>query len=184
MSDILLVKNVLEKKKYRYFEDELNIIGVRNTDNPNMFDDILYLIYKDSISKYTISTDPGFKSLIKPLTSKGCAILVPNQYIDCWSLGLHKGKYEALVQVKPVTVYRDNNKDKILDLKNPETGLFGINIHRANPDMPSTYVEDWSAGCQVFKDPQEYKTFIQLCKLHQTFDKLFTYTLLEHKDFI
>ena len=63
---------------------------------------------------YPITTDPGFKSRTNPMNNSGCAILAPNQYRGCWTFGYHKGRYEALVQTKPVKVYRDNNKERVV----------------------------------------------------------------------
>ena len=55
------------------------------------------------------------------------------QYRKSHKLRLHAGKYMALGQQNPVTVYRDNDRDHNYDLdeSKTETGLFGINIHRA-----------------------------------------------------
>ena len=41
----------------------------------------------------------------------GCAVLKPGQYRGSHKLRLHGGKYLALGQKKPVTVYRDNNRN-------------------------------------------------------------------------
>ena len=64
--------------------------------------------------------------------------------------GLHRGRYRALVQVNPCTVIRDANRDAILDYDGPrETGLFGINLHRAAARGSTLTVGPHSAGCQV-----------------------------------
>ena len=78
-------------------------------------------------------------------------------------------------------VYRDANKDATYDETKIDTGVFGINIHKAGVD--STYVENWSEGCQVFKRIADFDEFMKIAnaaaKLHG--DK-FTYTLIESKD--
>ncbi len=79
----------------------------------------------------------------------GVARLVEGQYIDSHIMRLHAGKYEALGQNKAVKVFRDPNKDMVYDESKIQEGVFGINIHKAGAD--STYVENWSEGCQVFK---------------------------------
>ena len=68
------------------------------------------------------------------MNSKGVAILKPGQYLKSHKLRLHGGKYLALGQQNPLTVYRDNNRDDNYDLNESktDTGLFGINIHRAS----------------------------------------------------
>jgi hypothetical protein len=85
------------------------------------------------------------------LNPKGTAILVPGQYRGSHAIGLHQGKYKALRQVKPFLYIEIQIKTMNYDLK-PETintGLFGINIHRASKWGVSQLIDKWSAGCQV-----------------------------------
>jgi hypothetical protein len=61
--------------------------------------------------------------------------------------------------------------------------MFGINIHRSNPNSESSVVEKWSAGCQVFKKVKEFNEFIEDCKeASNTWGNKFSYTLLTDKD--
>ena len=193
------IEQVMIRKGYRFFKGvyNLNIIGVRSKESikqENRFDDILIVSFGLATSGYNsstkfifqITTDPGIKSLKTPMNAKGTAILVPGQYRGSHKLGLHQGKYEALVQCAPVKVYRDANKDSILDVdkRTIDTGMFGINIHKAG--IASVIVDGWSAGCQVVAKTDEYEIFMDLCrkqKLAGHGDK-FTYTLLEEKDLI
>jgi hypothetical protein len=86
-----------------------------------------------------------------------------------------------LKQAKPVKVYRDANKDMTYDTKTITEGVYGINIHKAGAD--STYVENWSEGCQVFKKSADFDEFMLLVKKAATLHgNSFTYTLLESKD--
>jgi hypothetical protein len=113
----------------------------------------------------------------------GVARLVEGQYADSHGLGLHQGKYEALKQFKPVTVYRDANKDMNYDENKTTTGVFGINIHKAGVD--STYVENWSEGCQVFKRAADFEAFMAIVRKSAAAGyKSFTYTLIESKDIV
>ena len=115
---------ILINKGYAYFNKgkyNLNIIGIRNAGNnvTNKFDDVIVVEYIDmygikSRNIFAATTDPGITSMTKPVSYKGCAILVPGQYRSAWKLGYHKGKYEAIVQYKPVKVYRDNNGENKL----------------------------------------------------------------------
>jgi hypothetical protein len=67
------------------------------------------------------------------------------------------------------------------DTKLITEGIYGINIHKAGAD--STYVENWSEGCQVFKKSAEFDEFMGLVKKAATLHgNSFTYTLLESKD--
>lgn len=187
---------ILRRKGYSYFTKgyyNLNIIGIRKNNNnviTNKYDDILVVMYRTRVGLKTvyfnITTEPGDYYMRKKLGNpKGTAILVPGQYRGCWKLGKHKGEYEALVQAKPVKVYRDGNKDNIYDMF-PQTineGLFGINIHRSNEGFTRQTVDMYSAGCQVFADPKDFDKFIDLCKKQEVlYGNSFTYTLLDEKD--
>ncbi len=59
--------------------------------------------------------------------------------------------------------------------------MFGINIHKAGAD--STYVENWSEGCQVFKKSADFDAFMAICrKARDKHGNSFTYTLIESAD--
>ena len=185
---------ILVNKGYAYFTNgkyNLNIIGVRRAGNKvtNQFDDYIVVEYIDMYGIKTrdvfpATTDPGLSSMTKPMSTKGCAILVPGQYRSSWMIGYHKGKYEALVQCKPLKVYRDNDKDNVYDL-NPKTieeGNFGINIHTAGAD--STIVNGWSAGCQVLKRKVNFDKLMKLAhyQFSQGMGARYTYTLINEED--
>ncbi len=182
--NIQTLKATMAAKKYAFFEGgeyNLNIIGIRNSSTgskvTNAFDDKLVVAYQVAgawvVKEYPITTDNG----------GGTARLVCNQYRGSHAIGLHQGKYEALRQVAPVTVYRDFTKDGIYQTDKTETGVFGINIHKAGVD--STRVDDWSHGCQVFKRVADFNEFMLLAKkaaaLH---GNRFSYTLIESKDLV
>jgi hypothetical protein len=99
---------------------------------------------------------------------------------------MHQGKYKALTQFKPVKVYRDNNRDAILDYDKAtiDEGMFGINIHRSNPNRESLINEKWSAGCQVFANPEDFATFLLIIdESARRYGDKFTYTLITEDDF-
>ena len=185
---------ILVDKGYVYFNKgkyNLNIIGVRKSGDKvtNNFDDFIIVEYIDMYGiktreVFAATTDPGLSSITNPISSKGCAILAPGQYRSCWKLGYHKGKYEAIVQYKPVKVYRDNNKDKVYDFdsKTIEEGNFGINIHKAGDD--STIVNGWSAGCQVLKRKVNFDKLMKLAhyQFSQGMGARYTYTLINEED--
>lgn len=155
------------------------IVGIRSNANlPNKFDDLIGVIQDNNITWFTGTTNPGTHWLKNLLNPKGAALLKPNQYLDTWKLDLHQGKYLALCQRKPVVVYRDSDKDDFAEeTAVTETGLFGINIHRANPSLISQLIDKWSAGCQVLNNPKEYELLINMCRESRLKD--FTYTLLK-----
>lgn len=181
----------MEKKAYKVFKHDykaynLNLIGIRSQSREaNTFDDFIGYFYRYEgqwqFKLYKATTDPGLYYLNQPLNKKGTAILKANQYRSAFTLGLHRGRYKALKQMAPLTVYRDSNRDELLDCRGKEeTGLFGINIHRASAYRESQLVNRWSAGCQLIANPGDYNEFISLCtKAAANWGPEFTYTLLE-----
>ena len=189
-------ENLFKNKGYAYFTNgayNLNIIGVRASGAviTNSFDDILLIIYKTPTGTwnrqiYQITTDPGQFYMNKPCNSKGTAILVPGQYRGAYKIGLHKSKYKALCQNKPVKVYRDSNKNNVYDYDQNtiDEGMFGINIHKAGTF--SKRINTWSAGCQVFASETEFKAFMNFCQkqIDNKHGETFTYTLLREEDLV
>jgi hypothetical protein len=186
------IESAMIKKGFAYFstgELNLNIIGVRQSSTgnkvTNLFDDFLTLSYKHNgawvFKKWAATTDPGTKGVKEFHNAAGVARLVAGQYRGSHAIGLHQGKYEALRQAKNVKVYRDANKDMTYDESKIQEGVFGINIHKAGAD--STYVENWSEGCQVFKKSADFDEFMVIVKkaaaLH---GNSFTYTLLNSNE--
>lgn len=162
---------------YTWFDYQF--IGIRSAANEkNKFDDLFCVVKGNSISWYTCTTNPGTHWLKSLLNSKGAALLKPNQYVDGWKIGMHQGKYEAFVQNKPVTVFRDADMDDIAEeTAVTETGYFGINIHRTNDKgVISQLIDKWSAGCQVLNNPADFKTLLLDAKATKRLS--FTYTLI------
>lgn len=166
---------------------ELNIIGIRhNTSIPNTFSDSINVLFTDNTGKlvafsWRATTDPGTFWLRNPSNAQGTAILKPGQYLNSHALGMHRGKYLALVQIRPVTVVRDFNRDGRADYNSgrEQTGLFGINIHRALANGITKYIDNFSAGCQVFSNADDFSTLLQLAERHKAlYGNAFSYTLL------
>jgi len=189
------IEGAVKAKGYVYFEDvnnkgfDVNIVGVRNSATgqkvTNAFDDCITLSYKENgewkFHCWPATTDPGKKGVLEYHNAAGVARLVEGQYRGSHNIGLHQGKYEALRQAKNVKVYRDANKDLNYDENKIAEGVFGINIHKAGAD--STYVENWSEGCQVFKKSADFEEFMKICrKARDTHGNSFTYTLIESSD--
>ena len=189
------VETAVKSKGYVYFEDvnnkgfDVNIVGIRNSSTgqkvTNAFDDHITLSYKENgewkFHIWPATTDPGKKGVLEYHNAAGVARLVEGQYRGSHGIGLHQGKYEALRQLKNVKVYRDANKDLNYDENKIAEGVFGINIHKAGAD--STYVENWSEGCQVFKKSADFEAFMKICrKARDIHGNSFTYTLIESSD--
>lgn len=167
---------------------ELNIIGVRSSNaRQNSFDDTIHVISKDdrgtwSIHSFAATTDPGTYWLKNPMNPKGTAILKPGQYKNSHRIGVHRGKYQALVQQNQLSVWRDNDRNETIDwpVKKEDTGIFGINIHRAGLTGTTKTVDKHSAGCQVLASITDFNTLMAMAHVHKNlYGNNFTYTLLE-----
>ena len=193
------IEKAVKDKGYKWFEDpsnktyDVNIVGVRNNAPSiadkvtNVFDDCLTISYKDEAGNWQFfcwagTCDPGKKGVMEFHNNKGVARLVPGQYRGVWKIDKHQGKYEALCQRNGnVTVWRDKNRDLLFEEKVTDTGMFGINIHKAGTD--SAWVENWSEGCQVFKRVKDFDQFMAICKkAAKIHGNAFSYTLIESTD--
>jgi len=189
------IAKALNKKGYAFFENDkkpfnINIVGIRNPEpKPNVFNDLLTVSWKYqgrwSMIQMNFTSDPGNHWMEHPMNRKGAAIVKEGQYRGVWSMGMHRGQYKALVQRKDITVHRDNNKDLKHDFVNEESGIFGINCHRASAKRKSVEVNKWSAGCQVVQDPHEFDVLMRICEESaEVFGNSFTYTLINGNDIV
>jgi hypothetical protein len=189
------IETAVKSKGYVWFEGtkdyDVNIVGVRNSATgdkvTNVFDDTMTISYKENgewkFRTWSCTTDPGKKGVMEYHNAAGVARLVEGQYRGSHTIRLHQGKYEALGQAKNVKVYRDANRDMKYDETKITEGVYGINIHKAGAD--STYVENWSEGCQVFKKSADFEEFMKICrKAKDIHGNSFTYTLIESKDIV
>jgi hypothetical protein len=187
------IENAVKAKGYLWFNSntnyDVNIVGIRNSAPgkkvSNIFDDLITISYKVNgewfFHAWPATTDPGKKGVLEFKNPAGVARLVEGQYRGSHTIGLHQGKYEALKQQKPVKVYRDADKDLEYDENKTQEGIFGINIHKAGPS--STYVENWSEGCQVFKRAKDFEEFMKICRnAAKVHGASFTYTLINSSD--
>ena len=184
------LENIIAKMKelgYTVFENDkknynINIVGIRTNDmTANTFNDWLFVFWKYNgkwfLKQYPITTDPGTYYRLHPMNKKGTWIMAPAQNKGCYQLGTYHGDY-ALVQIAPMYGYRDADRDNILEpvgeLLHENAGTF---IHLAGKN--SFTVDNWSAGCQVFKSEANGLDFFGICKLAaEIYGNTFTYTLL------
>lgn len=187
------IVSTLYKKGFKVYTspNRLNIVGIRTSnDISETFDDFIVFFYYDDNGFLRgkicpATTDPSVQYLQKPMNANGTAILKSGQYLDAYQLGMHKGKYKALVQRKPVTVIRDKDRDSLLNFfSETQTGLFGINIHRASRGKNNVSVIGLdSAGCQVFMNENDFNQMMELADISAAlYGNSFTYTLLDEKD--
>jgi len=194
--DCKILIQAMNKLGHSVFENDtrnynLNFIGVRSKDmTPGVFNDIMVAMWKHrgswNILQFPCTTDPGVYYLEHPLNVIGTGILKPGQYKGMWTQGFHQGKYPAYTQNAPCTLYRDNDKDNEMDIVGvkEETGMFGINGHRAMENLKTQRVGKFSAGCQVIQSPNDYEIWFNLgqAAIFEGWSNKFTYTLIKEQN--
>lgn len=180
-----------------------NLVGVRNTlstknQYQNRFTDLLIVMSpenKKEVSIYKSTTTPGIAFLYMPfrnwwmssalkdtINPNGLGILQPGVYD--YTVGSHRGKYQALVQgkakagrLKPVEK-PENLKFTTFTPSDVQEGSFGMNIHKAGKNTPS--IDSWSAGCQVLKDSDDFEEMMG--KVRNSGQTSFKYALINSSD--
>ncbi|MBD2515569.1 peptidoglycan-binding protein [Nostoc sp. FACHB-973] len=169
----------MQAKNYEVFTNpkEYNIVyleGVNedwtlNSDTPNQFNDRRIVIeVVDGIPKivnhWQATTEPGSRYTYNPMNPGGAARIKFGQY-KAWSVGIHGNSepHEALIQVAPITVYRDFNKDFQRTGDKLDTGLFLVNQHYGY-DAPANDIKNASAGCLVGRRREGHREFMAIIK--------------------
>jgi hypothetical protein len=119
---------------------DANLIVVRDSSQPlDTYDGRIYLCWREPGGAWRelscrAATRPGTAYLRSPMNSGGTACLVPGRNPGSHALGQHKGT-PALVQVGKVRVWRDNDRDAILDA-GPGDVVYddatGVNVHECS----------------------------------------------------
>jgi hypothetical protein len=166
----------------------LNICGLRHPNrDADSFNDLIVVFWgwpgAWSIFAAPATTDPGTYWRQNPGRVEGVGILAEGRYPGLWGIGQHRRSYTALVQVAPCTLHRDPNRDQTLDFEgSTQTGLFGINLHRAGTN--SQAVGKWSAGCQVVAKSADFEVIMRLAHLQiPQYGGRFSYCLFGPQDF-
>jgi hypothetical protein len=159
--------------------------GNLNNNAPNVFND-LRVVFSVSASGAPIptawegTTEPGSYWTMHPMSPKGAARIAFNQY-KAWSVGIHHpGKasaHEALVQVEPILVYRDLNKDFKREGDDTERGLFAINQHWGY-NAPKDDLGQTSAGCLVGRTKAGHMEFMSMIKSDPRYQANSTYRFM------
>jgi len=150
----------LECEKRNFVFETKGLIYIRLDQNlTDTFDDICCRINAGVVDMVTpCSTTAGDYYLFNPITynnitgtavAKEQQVLFSHQYVtgrtwvNLWS------KMPYFQQIKPIYIFRDGNKDRVLNKTHLQFGLFGINLHRG-----WSGAKNWncSAGCQIVPD--------------------------------
>jgi len=124
-----------------YYRDTL---GEPGRNDRGIYDDALMVYSPEVYATFNANTDPS-------RYATGIASLATGVWR--YKIGIHglskpaRLQYRALVQAGPVTVIRDK--------QGPDTGMFGINIHRGGVSTTS------SLGCQTIH-PDQWTAFLAL----------------------
>jgi hypothetical protein len=177
----------IQKKNYSFYantaygKNKLNIVGVRATNKAfnspvsNYFTDYVVMFYYDDkglrlerIGWQT--TAPGLTYEASKFGGAGRTIMMQEgQYKDSYVRGLHLGKIDTLVQAKSMNYHRDESLNAQYNSVNITAGIFGTNIHPSgnysNSDS-NKLINNWSAGCQVLNDSNDYNKLLSLFDNH------------------
>jgi len=146
----------------------------------NMFDDFVVRFNKgvaDMVCSCT--TTAGDYYVNNPVTSGGITgtaiaseqqVLSSHKFVsgpDWKKLWLNAPYFQ---QIRPISIYRDNDKDRIITKILSKIGLFGINFHRMGLAFK---INNWSAGCHGCMDKDWYR----LIEIFENEEKI-DYTLI------
>ena len=155
------------------YVEGMNVDGTVNSNAPDEFNDTRLVLRVNRAGNPVIAaaweatTEPGKFFTIGPETNPdGAARIAFGQY-KAWAVGIHrrgtKTAHEALVQVAPIDIFRDRNRDFKRDGDTSFNGIFGINQH-SGLDVPKTDMRKASAGCLVGRTVAGHRAFMALCK--------------------
>lgn len=162
-SDEQLLNRVMSLKSFTFIPAGLWLLFVRsNEDENNVFDDKCY-VFKFNQFQFVTSctTNKG---------NKGTAVMRADEWnYDAYAYGLHRGKMEALRQVKRIPYQRDFTQDgKTNPTTEIKTDIINMNIHGATYNRGSkqvaTQIGGWSEGCLVLNNNPDYERMVKMAK--------------------
>jgi hypothetical protein len=160
------------------YVEGMNESGEVNPNRPNEFNDLRIVLQinesgsPEIVDLWEATTEPGkFFTEGPERHPEGAARIAFGQY-KSWSVGKHRADspsgHEALVQVAPINIFRDANRDFRRDGDPPFSGVFGINQHWGF-DLPKTDIRNASAGCLVGRTKAGHLAFMAVCKADPRF---------------
>jgi hypothetical protein len=173
---IAAAQEVLKKEfqKRNWVWPTMGLIYVRLDENlTDTFDDAVCRVQQGHIDMIApCSTTAGDYYLFTGMIAGGTAIACEQQVLFSHRF-VSGSNWKSLwsgmpyfQQEKPIFIYRDANKDRVLNRNLKQFGNFGINLHRGWSGL-----RNWnaSAGCQVTPDAY-WTAMIQPFKLGQVID--------------
>lgn len=189
----------MKRQGYQVFEGErrynivyiegMNLDGVPNANEPNQFNDLRLVIEvihgkPRIVNQWEATTEPGIYYTEYPQDYDGAFRVKPGQY-TAWEVGYHWGNgwgtaHEGLIQVKPISGYRDGRKVYQREGK-VYTGLYDISQHHGN-DEPYDDIGYYGAGCLVGRSIIGHEEFMDIVKNDIRYEQnpafLFTTTVI------
>ena len=139
--------------------------GTLNADTPNHFNDARLLLgchkgIPTIEGAWEATTEPGYYYTDNPMNPNGAARIAFGQYW-AWQVGIHgySEPHASLIQVGPVKVHRDWNRDMMRTGDAIDEGYFGINQHHGF-DHPVDDIHTAGAGCFVGRSRDEHFEFM------------------------
>jgi hypothetical protein len=149
------------------YVEGMNPDGTLNNDASNEFNDLRLVIeFENGVPKivgsWEATTEPGSHYTHNPMNPDGAARIKFGQY-KAWRIGIHgvADPHRSLVQVAPISVYRDFNQDFSRAGDSVYTGVFAINQHWGF-DFPKNDVNVAGAGCLVGRSTQGHQDFLKI----------------------
>lgn len=182
-------RDVAKVLGFKIFDDRLNIWGIRTPKGE--FNDyfIFFPAFDEDYLLVEGTTEPsaGFLSSLFNSGNKnpnGIAVLVSNmQYLNCWYLGLHKGKYKALRQNgnKFLVTRHKKDEEQYYDSKQ-YADVQGLNLHTTKIGYLFNSIKGFSEGCQVIFNAKTY--FDEVIPLIEKYNqKTYDYTIVDIENF-
>jgi hypothetical protein len=166
----------------------MNLDETPNDNEPNEFNDLRLVIEVVDgkpriVNRWEATTEPGILYTQNPQDFRGAFRIQAGQY-TAWQLDYHWGSggnpQEALIQVKPVSGYRDYYQSYKRE-GDVYTGFYDINQHHAN-DAPFDNIGLYGAGCLVGRTKAGHEEFLEILKSDNRYQKnpdfVFTTTII------
>ena len=180
------LKGFLQRRGFELYTKpmQLNIVGLRNKDKSKS--DELHVFYKINARNwnyhvYELISDTAKVWKGKP--SKTPVLLLEGQYKEAYRIGKRDGKTDALLQVKPVEVVHNYDRDALFNNTTTGEQVSGIDIICSTYTNDTLTISKAEEGCQVILGKENFDELMKLCAMQsQLYGNSFTYTLIDFRN--
>ncbi len=169
------IESKCKSKDLEYLKFLNGFFLIRTTKNfDDKYSDFCFYI-ENGVKKeiFACTTRAGKFWVYNPITYgglTGVAVLKEGYYPKTWkAVYTYRFGFKSieLIQVRPVIVGRDNNRNNLIDYSQTQEGYFGINLHIGG--LYTQLVHQWSAGCIVIPKEQ-YPTLESMLEIGKLYD--------------